>query len=33
MQAIDVLGFSHIGFVVDSIDRFRATWGALLAPR
>lgn len=30
MQAIDVLGFSHIGFVVDSIDRFRATWGALL---
>jgi hypothetical protein len=30
MQAIDVLGFSHIGFVVDSVDRFRSTWGALL---
>ena len=30
MQAIDVLAFSHIGFVVESIDGFRATWGALL---
>jgi catechol 2,3-dioxygenase-like lactoylglutathione lyase family enzyme len=30
MQAIDVLAFSHIGFVVDSIDGFRATWGRLL---
>jgi catechol 2,3-dioxygenase-like lactoylglutathione lyase family enzyme len=30
MQAIDVLGFSHIGFVVDSIDRFRAAWGGVL---
>jgi crotonobetainyl-CoA:carnitine CoA-transferase CaiB-like acyl-CoA transferase len=30
MQVIDVLAFSHIGFVVDSIDGFRATWGALL---
>lgn len=30
MQAIDVLAFSHIGFVVGSVDQFRATWGALL---
>ncbi len=30
MQAIDVLGFSHIGFVVDSIDKFRATWEPIL---
>jgi hypothetical protein len=30
MQPIDVLAFSHVGFVVESVDRFRATWGALL---
>jgi hypothetical protein len=30
MRALDVLGFSHIGFVVESIDEFRVTWGALL---
>jgi catechol 2,3-dioxygenase-like lactoylglutathione lyase family enzyme len=30
MRAVDVLAFSHIGFVVESVDRFRASWGALL---
>lgn len=30
MRAVDVLAFSHIGFVVESVDEFRATWGALL---
>lgn len=28
--ALDVLGFSHIGFVVPSLREFRGTWGALL---
>src|SRR5260370_4194080 len=30
MRAVDVLAFSHIGVVVESVDRFRASWGALL---
>jgi hypothetical protein len=30
MQAVDVLAFSHLGFVVESVEEFRATWGALL---
>jgi hypothetical protein len=30
MQPIDALAFSHIGFIVESIDGFRATWGAVL---
>jgi hypothetical protein len=30
MEPIDVLAFSHIGFVVPSIARFRSSWGALL---
>jgi catechol 2,3-dioxygenase-like lactoylglutathione lyase family enzyme len=30
MHPIDVLAFSHIGFVVENVDEFRATWGAIL---
>lgn len=30
MESLDILGFSHIGFVVPSIDEFRATWDDLL---
>jgi catechol 2,3-dioxygenase-like lactoylglutathione lyase family enzyme len=30
MPPFDVLEFSHIGFVVASIDEFRASWGAVL---
>jgi catechol 2,3-dioxygenase-like lactoylglutathione lyase family enzyme len=30
MRSLDVLGFSHIGFVVRSVEEFRATWGTLL---
>jgi hypothetical protein len=30
LPMIDVLAFSHIGFVVESIDEFRVTWGAML---
>jgi len=30
MEPFDVLAFSHIGFVVESIDDFRSSWGSLL---
>lgn len=30
IQALDVLAFSHIGFVVPSVREFRETWGRLL---
>jgi Glyoxalase/Bleomycin resistance protein/Dioxygenase superfamily len=30
MKEFDILGFSHIGIVVDSIDLFRSTWDQLL---
>ena len=29
-QALDILGFSHIGFAVDSVEEFAETWGAAL---
>lgn len=30
IDKIDILGFSHIGFVVPSVEEFRNTWGVML---
>jgi catechol 2,3-dioxygenase-like lactoylglutathione lyase family enzyme len=30
VQPIEILAFSHIGFIVDNVDGFRATWGPIL---
>jgi catechol 2,3-dioxygenase-like lactoylglutathione lyase family enzyme len=29
-RALDIIGFSHIGFAVESVEEFAATWGAAL---
>ncbi len=29
-QPLDILGFSHIGFAVESVEEFAETWGAAL---